>query len=307
MKSASSPLISLINSGTFSPWTCYTFTLLSGPVLRIAAGNFPISFSGNTWVANGVLVDPAGARPTAHWKVGLDSDQWTFTVMPRANDPISGTPWPDTIGSTPWLQALAAGALNGADVLVQRAYFPTVPVPPVAISGAVPTGMLTIFRGLVGPIAMGTTSATITIKDYKSILTQQFPLNRYWSSCRYTLYDAGCTLNRATYVKTGTVLAGSTQSLIKATPAAPGGSGTYSLGQIAMTSGLNNGFACSITSWDGVNLFKLLSPFPFAVSPGDTFNVYPGCARTQAACTLFSNLANFSGEPYIPIPETVLG
>lgn len=33
---------------------------------------------------------------------------------------------------------------------------------------------------------------------------------------------------------------------------------------------------------------------------GDVVTLYPGCSLTVAACTLFSNVANFGGFPYIP-------
>jgi hypothetical protein len=46
----------------------------------------------------------------------------------------------------------------------------------------------------------------------------------------------------------------------------------------------------------------------FVPAPGDTFIAYPGCDKTQSTCSgKFSNLVNFGGSPYIPVPETSFG
>ena len=77
----------------------------------------------------------------------------------------------------------------------------------------------------------------------------------------------------------------------------------------AAASGKNAGFARSVRAWTapsggGAGAFTLLSPFPFAPAPGDTFTAYPGCDKQLATCALFSNSANFGGMPFIPAPET---
>ena len=89
----------------------------------------------------------------------------------------------------------------------------------------------------------------------------------------------------------------------------PTGFGTYALGRVVFTSGLNAGFTRAIrtmASAAGVLTLGLIAPMPFAVAAGDTFTAYPGCDKQMATCTLFSNIANFGGQPYIPSPETAV-
>ena len=306
MKTASPALTALIQSNNFAQWNCYTITLSSGLVLYLSGANFPISFGGTTWLSNGVMVDQNGSTATCHAKVGTDTDTWNFTVMPRSADPATGNAYPDMIGSFPWLQAARSGVFNNADILVQRAYFAGPPVNPIPLSGATPVGMLTCFHGLAGPIAIGSTSATITVNDYKSLLNLQMPRNPYQSSCRHTLFDVGCSLNRAAFAVNGVALAGGTNVLVLATIGAPAGSGTYNLGQIAATTGANAGFARSVKSWDGGSTFNMLAPFPYPFAAGDQITALPGCLRSLASCAEFANTANYGGEPYIPPPSVTL-
>lgn len=84
----------------------------------------------------------------------------------------------------------------------------------------------------------------------------------------------------------------------------PGGSGTYQLGTLTMTSGQNNTFARTVSKWDGTNL-KLVAPFPFTINPGDTYTVAAGCDLQSSTCNAFGNLQNFGGQPYIPAPEVL--
>lgn len=47
--------------------------------------------------------------------------------------------------------------------------------------------------------------------------------------------------------------------------------------------------------------------FPFAVSPGDAFQITTGCNRLPGTCTQkFANIVNFRGEPHLPGTEKLL-
>jgi uncharacterized phage protein (TIGR02218 family) len=51
----------------------------------------------------------------------------------------------------------------------------------------------------------------------------------------------------------------------------------------------------------------LHEPFPYPVSPGDTFKMTAGCDRSVAMCSLrFGNIINFRGEPSIPGADTLM-
>ena len=327
MKAASTALAALINgSGGLVPivkFDLYTISLAGGGLLTYTTADFRITAANNTiWDAPKIdgsgnlwtpgitwepkVLDPSTSKAIAHWKTGLDTDQWQFAIAPRPFDIMTGAPFPDTIGGMPWLQAAKSGALDNADVIVSRAYFAAMPTHPIPVVGLSPVGCLTIFRGMAGEVDCTTSAAYVTCNDYKSLLSQQMPRNVYQGSCRHRVYDSRCTLNAATYTKTGAAAAGTTRGNIVASVAAPGGSATFTLGTLTMTSGNNAGFSRMVARWSG-SAFALLNPFPFDVAVGDTFSVTAGCDKTQATCTLFSNINNFGGYPYIPIPEVSLG
>jgi len=249
----------------------------------------------------------AESRATAHWKIGLDVDEWDVVIAPRPFDLFSGANFPDQIGSTPWLQAARLGYLDNAQVTVQRAYF-NVPIPfPETLAGVTPVGLLTIFFGLVTNVTVTTSTAAIQIKDMCSLLSINMPRNYYQGPCRHVLFDQGCTLNAASYEQSGVVGAGSTaKQIVASILGAPGGSGTYALGRIAFITGVNAGVTKTIARWSGQTL-SLLGPLPAAPSIGDTFTAYPGCDKQLSTCQTFGNRLNFGGMPFIPIPEASVG
>jgi hypothetical protein len=301
----------------------YTITLVNGAVLRFTTADFDINCGTGTnfgglaspsgvYSSGGIRIDQKSSKTQAHWKVGLDADQWTVSVFPRLVDLVNGTQFPDLIGNVPWIQAAMAGALDGADVQVDRAYFYSMPQFPMPIGGVVPLGTITIFAGLVAEIDTSATQVVITINDYRTLTSYTLPRHYFQGMCRHQLYDSGCNANgnmsRAAYAVAATAKNGSTQASIVASapmtfPA--NSSKTFTLGQIQFTGGLNTGLWGFVVSWDGSVTMSLLVPMPFTVSAGDTFNVYPGCDKTQATCTAFNNNPQFGGEPNIPVPETL--
>ena len=327
MKPAAPALISLINSviagtGAMTDFDLYTITDFAGNVYRYTTADFPISCGSGTNFAglpqpSGlysplVRVDQMSSKTQAHWKVGLDADQWVVVMMPRPFDLATGAAFPDLIGSVPFLQALQGGAWDAADVQVDRAYFSSVPTWPMLPGGAVPVGTITIFAGIVAEIDTTNAVAVVTVNDYRSLTQFSMPRHYFQGMCRHMLFDAGCNangnVNRASFAVSAAAAAASTQAQIVASAAlAPpaNSSGTFTLGTLQFTSGLNENFWAFIIQWDGEATLSLLEPLPFAVSPGDTFVAYPGCDKTIATCTAFNNFSQFGGEPYIPVPETM--
>jgi hypothetical protein len=327
MKPAVPALVSLINTviaGTAAmcDWDLYTVTDFAGNVYRYTTADFPINCGSGTNAGGlpqpsgvyspvGVRVDQRSSKTQAHWKVGLDADQWTVVMMPRPFDLVTGATFPDMIGSVPFLQALQAGAWDAADVQVDRAYFSSVPTWPMPAGGAVPVGTITIFAGLVAEVDTTDAVAVVTINDYRSLTSFSMPRHYFQGMCRHQLFDVGCNangnMNPATFAVSCTAGAGSTQSSIVIPGITPpaNSSGTFSLGKLQFTSGLNENFWGFIKQWDGVSTLSLIVPMPFSVAPGDTFVAYPGCDKTEATCTAFNNFPQFGGEPLIPVPETM--
>jgi hypothetical protein len=299
----------------------YTINLFGGGYLRFTDSDFdvkavstspaPAPVNGQTYISSGVRIDQAQSKTQAHWKTGLDVDSYVLVLMPRPFDPVTGAMFPDQIGNVPFLQACQAGALDAADFQVDEAYFSALPTWPLPPGGASPVDCRTIFAGKVGAVDTTNAIAVLSVSDYRDLLSISMPRHFYQSQCRHTLFDVNCnadgTMNASAFQIAGTVAAGSTQATIigQGLPA-PAGSRTYTLGRIVMTSGLNTTFQRTIKSWDGAFGLSVTPPFPFAVSPGDTFYALPGCDKLRSTCSLFNNTANHGGEPNIPPPETAI-
>jgi hypothetical protein len=309
-RTASSALQNLINSEVFDQFDVYTFTLVGGGLLLLTDAAFPISDGAlTTWPANGPIVLDADSPQRAHWKCGLDVDTWALNLAPRVVDPLTNAAFPDKIGAQSMTAAIRAGILDGADVLIQRAFFPEGSISASALvptKGLVPTGFITAFRGLVGPITIEVGRVAVQILDYRSLLSIQMPRNIYQAGCKHTLYDSGCKLSSAAFVKTGQVSSVSNRKNFATNTPAPNGSGDYTLGRVTFTSGANAGLTRTIAIWDGANTIELVSPFPYAIVVGDAVQQYPGCKKTIADCAAFANLVNFGGYPFIP-PPTATG
>jgi Phage conserved hypothetical protein BR0599/Uncharacterized conserved protein (DUF2163) len=323
MGSISPALVTLFNNvvknaAPILVWRIYTITLFSGGTVRFADSDFdilaaastgPLNIAGQTYSASTVKVDAKQSKTQAHWKTGLDTDQYVLVVMPRPFDPVTGALFPDQISGQPFLAAAQAGAFDAADFQVDEAYFSALPTWPMPAGGASPVGCKTIFAGTIAEVDTTNAIAVLTVNDYRSLLTESIPIHPYEAQCRHTLFDAGCNasgnMNPASFAINGKVARGSTNSvIIGAGLPVPQGSGTYALGTVTFTSGNNNTFSRTISNWDGAQTLTLLNPLPFAISPGDTFTVTPGCNKSTISCGLFNNLSNFGGTPWIPAPET---
>jgi len=291
----------------------YTITLFGGAVIRFTDADFDIKgvspsvlVNGFSYSSGGLRVDAKESKTQAHLKLGTDTDSWTVAIVPRPADLVTGAPFPDLVGSIPFLEACQSGAFDSADFQVDEAYFGGVPAWPIPPGGVSPVGCRTIFAGTVAEVDTTNIAAIFTVNDYRALLSIQVPTHFYQGQCRHTLFDAGCQLSAANFAINGAVSAGSTASTIIANGLpTPQGSGTYQLGRIVFTSGNNNTFQRTIKAWDGAFMLSLLNPLPFAVAPGDTFTVYPGCNKLLTTCQQFNNTINYGGQPFIPPPETM--
>lgn len=300
-------LEALLETNVFAYCDLHTFVLSGGAgTIRIAAADTDITYpAGPTWSSRGPRIDPDEGRQTGHWKRGLDVDTWQTIIMPRVFDEITGATFPDQINGSPWGAAARQGALDGADYQVDRAYFAAWPVPYVPVF--TPVGIITLFAGLASEVDVNDSVVAITSNDYRCLLGSKEPHKVFQSGCGHTLFDAGCSLDPDDFKVPLSALVGSTRTKLKSSPTPPPGSGTYALGRVVMTSGLNSSFSRTVTAYNPANGdLSLLNPLPFDVAPGDTFDAYSGCDKKFATCQLFANTANFGGQPFIPQAETAI-
>lgn len=284
MRSASAGLIALLNSGAdFVTADLYTLTLSGGTVIRWSGADKPLTdANGHTFALGPVL-----ERNSVTEKIGLEVGTLDIRLTADANDLINGTPI---------IPFIAGRGLDGANLRLDKGYFPD--------WNSACSGSLLRFSGKITSIGeIAGSSVDITVSSWLILLNQNLPPNLYQAGCLHTVYDAGCTLNPASFSSSGTVSAGATQTSFGSGLSTS--SGDFSQGRVTFTSGANSGLTRAIKSNDGSGNFLLISPLPVAPAAGDAFTVYKGCDLTKGTCqTKFNNLTHFKGTPYVPVPET---
>lgn len=169
-------------------------------------------------------------------------------------------------------------------------------------------GPMTMFLGRMGEVKSASRSSVeFSVECLLNILNIKMPRNLYQPSCRWTLFDAGCTLSPASFTNAASVLTGSTASAINATLAAA--TDYYALGRVIFTSGANNGLVRSVKAYTHgtPSVLTLSIPLPNTPGIGDTFNAIAGCNKTMNAClNKFNNLVHIGSMPFIPSPETAI-
>lgn len=264
----------------------YTFTTPAGAVYRYTSGDTALTVNGKTF-----LLGPKLDRTTTKSAVGIAVD--TLTVDAWAETSV-------TLGGVPFVQALGVGALDGATVLLERAF----------MQSGVVQGTVVLFVGRVGEVQTERGHVTIEVLSHLELLDVMIPSGVYQPSCRNTLFDLNCGLARSAYKISKTASnATDAQRLfftaaLAGTPGAT--SGYLALGKAVCTSGANAGVSRTIKSCSA-NVVTVIAPWPYAVTAGDAFDFYPGCDKTKATCSAkYSNLVAFEGEPFVPLPDMVI-
>jgi uncharacterized phage protein (TIGR02218 family) len=286
VKSTTAAVVNLLDAAMAAPDApiafaeCFTFITTTGTQYAWTNVDYPVTYDGSTFLANGPLVQGLKYKGT----IGLEVDKQQITIAARPTDTINGAPF---------LVALRDGAFDGAPVYRDRVFL-------TAPNGTV-VGGVRMFQGRVSTVDnVGRTSATLTVASDLVILDYDMPRNLFSPTCVHTLYDAGCGVIRGTYSVNGTCGGGSTSITIFFS----GALAIHAQGSLVFSSGANANVRTTVKQVNvGVALI-LMYPLPFAPSTGDAFTVAAGCDHTQATCQgTFNNLPNFRGFPYVPPPE----
>ncbi len=286
MRAASSGLIAFLNAARANPDApiafadCFTFTLMTGIVLRYANVDYPIVYGGNAFSASGPMVQGLKYKCS----VGLEVDRQQIVVMARPTDLVAGAAF---------LALVRDGALDGASVQRDRVFL-------TAPGGSVVDGVM-LFHGRVSTVdAVGRTSATINVASDLVVLDYDMPQNLYSATCLHTLYDAGCGLSASSFATSATAASGSTATTILFS----GASAAHVQGKLIFSTGVDVGIGATVRAATPGASLTLMYPLPAAPAIGDAFAVYQGCDHTQATCKAkFDNLVHFRGFPYVPPPQ----
>jgi hypothetical protein len=322
--SVTAPLLALLNGGLFHMADLFAFILLDSTHLYYTTFDLPIAYNGNTYLCGGANLK----RSKLSFKNDLSVNTLDFTI----NGQLSGF-----IEGVPILQAIKNGILDGATMVLSRAFFAPVNQPIMGIGTQVQTlttdsgvtltpdagGVLTVGGSLdswnvvnlmAGRIAdipsLDRTQAQITCNSWQEILDTQVPCQLFGASCIHNLYDGpdangnGCKVNIASYTNPTIITGTPTTSMIPTQMNIADQLCTY--GMASFTSGLNSGLWRTITNW-AANTIYLDEPLPTASLPGDTVTIYYGCDKTMTTCAnRFSNLVNYLGFPFIPPVEAAI-
>lgn len=286
MKSTTTAVKNLLDAARAAPDApiafaeCFTFIATTGAVYTWTNVDYPITYNGFTFLANGPLVQGLKYKGS----VGLEVDKQQITIGARPTDTINGAPF---------LIALRDGAFDGQPVYRDRVFLTA---PNSGVGGGV-----RMFQGRISTVdSVGRTQATLTVASDLVVLDYDMPRNLFQPTCVHTLYDSGCGVIRGTFSGSGTCSAGSTSSQINWGGAAAG----QVQGSLVFSSGANANLRATVKAVNPGASLTLMYPLAFVPAIGDAFVVADGCDHTMATCQgKFRNLANFRGFPYVPPPE----
>jgi len=285
MKTASAALQALLD-GTrqFHMADCYAIATVGGEVLRYTGADIDVKLVADTFSSRGPLVSRGPIRTS----VGLEVDTLSITIA-TANPA-------HLLNGQPFIAGALDGALDGALVLLQRAFFSSWAEPAV--------GSLVMFSGRVSQISGSRHELQMNVKSDLELLNVKLPRNIFTPGCWNTIYGPTCGANRAAVTVTGAVSGVETQRRAFTT-ALGQADAWFDLGTLTFTTGANAGVSRTVQSFaDGA--FEFALAWPADIAEGDAFSVVPGCDKTKATCQArFNNLPRYRGFPFVPAPETI--
>lgn len=284
MRASTQALRDLLGSNAVLRCNLFTLRLKTGHEFRFTDADVAIVWNGNTYQHDGPEFEGARMRQTR----GFEVDTQNIRVYVKPEHQLLGVPW---------LLAVRSGALDGAEMVIHKAFLRQWNEAPQAIEW---------FRGEVTDSGHSDQTVQLKLESDSSKFDQVLPRNLFSPGCVHDLFSSGCGLSRAAYQVAGAVNAASTLGRLFTTLAQPGG--WFTLGYLIFTSGANAGVSRSIRSHaQAGGMLELSAPLAFSPSIGDSFVIYPGCDKAKTTCesAKFNNLVHFKAMPFVPKPETV--
>lgn len=285
MRSVSTDLLNLLNTRRFERTDLYTLTLRGGTVIRWTSADKQMTFAGNTFERGPII-----QRERIQDVVGLETSSLDMTLSVKSADPSDQY----SINGVPLIEFISRQGLNGANLKLEKAFFPSWEDPV--------TGTILRFSGKVTAISgVSGLSAKLIVSSWALLLNVNYPVEVYQAGCMWTVYNEGCGLDELAFASVKTVGSGSTTTRV-VVPS--GGGASYQQGRILFLTGPNTGLSRTVRSSDSTS-FEVIPPLPVAPASGNTFRASFGCDLSHGTCeTRFNNLGRFKGTPFVPIPET---
>jgi len=284
----------IIRRRRFAIAELYTFILTNGDEDYFTSLDFDLFHSGHRFKGKSLIIEGLHYKYSPGW----NADEQTVRIIAGPTDTLAGGIF---------IQNVLEGLLDHATLIRQRAFWPQTETVAMMEYTNVPQDVITLYTGEIASIErIGRTAVELKVESPMAILDIDMPRNTYQPGCQWSLFDQGCGLNRADYLQTGTVGAVFTGDWgfewSGGVPIAVGEDTEpyYLLGRLHFTSGANDGLTLSVRTNTDTGIYYMYPPVN-GVEIGDTFEIWPGCAKTLNACGYkFGNTPRFRGFPRVP-------
>lgn len=279
MKTLGLSMLGYLSTGSPLPWaTCWLITRTDGVKVGLTTWSSTLVIGGDSYYAT-----PGASRMAVETAVGLGVDN--SEVVTLLTSPV-------TYGMSE--DEVRAGLYQNATVECFLVHATDLSAGKVPLLGQV-----------VGNITLGKGVATLELRGSRQKLNRAF-MPVVSLTCRAVLGDAQCGVD-LTHGFTESLTVGATfaPSRVLFDTTSAQADGYYTYGVVHWTSGSNVGLRRTVrlyqTGGGGAKAATLYLPMPFDIAVGDAFDISKGCDKTIATCGgVFSNAANFRGEPYVP-------
>jgi uncharacterized phage protein (TIGR02218 family) len=280
----------------------FDITPANGFVIRATDGQMDINFGGYTYFAAKYGRWKRG-QITSEANFDMNSNEMELTFTDLDVDAGGPVMVPQTSSGITLLRGILKGFFDAANVIVHTVYMPTY--------GDVAYGAELKYQGdIISVKDLDRAKASFGVADMLYRLRQPWPPNVYQSSCRHSLFNGNCALDRTVFRQARTLAAGSTPSTLVVSSAATAigiDPLPFTQGYVTFTSGDNGGLTFTIREQLSATQFQLDAPTFAPVAAGQTLYLYPGCNKLMSTCSgKYNNLIHFGGQPYTPVPETIL-
>lgn len=284
MKNVASALLNhLLTSDEFQFCDLYELTLENGNVYRYAQYDRDVTCDGKIYSSTG----PIFKRNRIKLSGSITVDKLTVTINADANDKVE---------DVPLLEMAHNGGLDNSRLTILRPFFNA--------DGSI-AGTVMLFSGYVDIKDGGGLELALEVKSSVQLLNVDYPLRKYYPTCPWNLYGAGCALNKESWAAYGTVTAVTDAQTFRCNLSYA--TGYYDQGIIEWLTGSNARVTASVKRSMTNGSLSMLMPLESVPVVGDTFRIYPGCDKTATTCkNKFNNASHYRGTPYVPLKEALI-